>query len=418
MKRTIIAFAIVAAVSLVSAGAFGAPKFFLPERICAAPGLESNIYFSDVFDSVVPQNYAFQVYAKKGKSWCNRWAWTPEESDAGTNVQLVVNAWNDDGLVASATTTVVVAEAPKDPKKRLTLALFADSLTNSRYQDRMLAQMRKAGFEGYTPVGSRKGLHEGAAAHDGFGGYTCGAFLSYYTVSEEEFNHVQDDAEREQLKALGVPVKVIHDWQRGLLRSPLVQFRDGKKVVDVPAYLEKVNGGEPPDVVVIQLGVNAVFSFRGEEAELHERIRREVIPSYSKFIETLRPYMPKARLAVCTQPIGAGQDGFAYNYGAGWNEVQHRKIMFALNREIEAWVRGLNDPRVELVALGQALDPFHSFVHTEMPVNAVSDAKADLAVNAVHPNAEGGYQMGDTLAAWLRCRWNEFAITNDIGRGD
>ena len=132
----------------------------------------------------------------------------------------------------------------------------------------------------------------------------------------------------------------------------------------------------------------------------------------------LRPYMPKARFAVCTQPIGAGQDGFAYNYGAGWNEVQHRKIMFALNREIEAWVRGLNDPRVELVALGQALDPFHSFVHTEMPVNAVSDAKADLAVNAVHPNAEGGYQMGDTLAAWLRCRWNEFAITNDIGRGD
>ena len=41
------AFAIVAAVSLVSAGAFGAPKFFLPERICAAPGLECNIYFKD-----------------------------------------------------------------------------------------------------------------------------------------------------------------------------------------------------------------------------------------------------------------------------------------------------------------------------------------------------------------------------------
>ena len=205
------------------------PSFFIPERVYAAPGLECCIYYKDVFDSVVPQNYAFQTYAAKGQSEVSRWCWTPSADDAGTSVDLVVNAWNDDGLVASVTTTVEVAAVPADPSRRLTLALFGDSLTNCKFHDRILADMLEAGYVNYTPVGSRRASYPGFAPHDGFGGYTCRSFLTHYRISEEEMANIQDEAEREQLKVLGTPEKIIRAWQRDLLRSPLVAFKTGAR---------------------------------------------------------------------------------------------------------------------------------------------------------------------------------------------
>ena len=382
------------------------PSFFIPERVYAAPGLECCIYYKDVFDSVVPQNYAFQTYAAKGRSEVSRWCWTPSADDAGTSVKLVVNAWNDDGLVAAATTTVEVAAVPANPSRRLTFALFGDSLTNCKYQDRILADMLEAGYVNYTPVGSRRASYPGFAPHDGFGGYTCGGFLTHYRISDEEMANVQDEAEREQLKALGVPEKIVHAWQRDLLRSPLVAFKNGRKEVDVPAWLTKANGGKAPDVVLIELGVNDVFSYRGEASELHARIRKDVLPSFTKFIATLKPYMPKAKFAICTIPNGCGQDGFAANYGAGWNEIQHRKIMFALNRELDTYVKESGDPDLMLVPVAQAVDPFYSYIHAEMPAHAHSKEPVVRDRNAVHPSAAGGGQMGDAIAAWLRCRWD------------
>ena len=385
------------------------PAFLIPDRLYAAPGLECNIYYKDIFDSVVPQNYAFQTYANKGRSELTRWCWTPEAGDAGKTVKVVVNAWNDDGLVAAATTTVEVAAAPVDPSRRLTFALFGDSLTNCKFQDAILADMLEAGHTNYTPIGTRKGSYPGSAAHDGFGGFTCDAFLTRYKVSDEEVGHIQDAAEREQLKALGMPEKIIHAWQRDLLRSPLVVFRNGQKEVDVPAWLAKVNAGVAPDVVLIELGVNSVFSLRGEQEELRATIREKVLPGFTRLIDALRPHMPDAVFALCTLPIGCSQDGFAVNYGAKWNEVQHRKIMFALNREIAEYVGERNDGKILLVPLAQAVDPFHSYIHAKKPAHARSKETAVRDQNAVHLSDIGGWQMGDTIAAWLRCRWDSLA---------
>lgn len=383
-------------------------SFSIPERLYAAPGLECCIYYKDVFVSVVPQNYAFHTSGKKGRSELTRWCWTPKPEDAGTSVTLVLNAWNDDGVAACATTVVEVAAAPADPKRRLTLALFGDSLTNCRFQDQILANMREAGFENYTPIGARASTGPDVAAHDGYGGYTCDTFLSRYCVSDEEVSNIQDAAEREQLKALGTPVKIIHAWQRDLLRSPLMAFKDGRKVLDVPGWLAKVNGGKAPDVVLIELGVNSVFSYRGEIPELREKIRNKVIPGFKRLIDALHPHMPNAVFAVCTQPIGCSQDGFAVNYGSNWNEIQHRKIIFALNREITDFVKEGGKAKLELVPVGHALDPFYAYIHSAKPAHSRTKETVLRDQNAVHPSREGGKQMGDTIAAWLRCRWDSF----------
>lgn len=388
--------------ALTAATASAKPSFYLPERLYAAPGLELNVYYTDVFDSVVPRNFAYQAYCKKGKSELTRWCFTPTDEDAGKTYSLVINAWNDDGLAAAVTAAVEVAAAPVDPARRMTLALLGDSLTNCRFQDQVFRDMREAGLVGYVPVGARRPEVEGGVPHDGYGGYTFDTFLTRYTVSDEEVVNVQDAAEREQLKALGMPVKIIHAWQRALLRSPLVKFENGKKSVDIRRWLEKINGGQPPDVVLIELGVNSVFDYRGEAAELRERIRTCVLPDAERLISRLREDMPDATYLLCTQPVGASQDGFAANYGANWNEVQHRKIIFAMNREYDAFVRAKNDPKIMLLPLGHAIDPVEGFIRATARPSARSALTVTKNVNAVHLSEVGGFQMGDTIAAMLR----------------
>ena len=375
------------------------PAFCLPARIYAAPGLELNVYFANVFDSVVPQNFAFQAYCSKGRSLLRRWCFTPSKEDAGKEYKLIVNAWNDDGLAAAATSVVEVARAPRDPSRRITLALLGDSLTNGLYQDRVFEAMRSAGFGGYEPVGSR--ALNGKVKHDGYGGYTFYTFLTWYKVSEEEVARVQDAAEREQLKVLGVPEKIIHGWQKDLLRSPLLKFENGKKIVDIPRWLGKINGGKAPDVLLFQLGVNGVFALRGEPPELHKNIRWGEMESAKALIKTLRPFMPNTLMFVCTSNIGANQDAFGENYGSGWNEIQHRKNIFALNRELDAFVRRSNDPLLKLLPVGHAVDPVGGYPYAERPESAQSETKVMRAVNAVHLSAAGGRQMGDAIAAAL-----------------
>jgi len=381
----------------------------IPSRLYAAPGREANVYFKNVFASLTPGNYAFEASCEAGRAQKERWTWTPKASDAGKSVKLVLRAWTDAGCVAEAETTVVVAAAPKTPGRKVKLALFADSLTNCGYQDELAKALWADGFSGYTPVGSRKPKMKGQVAHDGFGGYDCGSFLSYYNVSEDEFARVQDEAERKQLAALGVPVKIIAEWQRDLLKSPLVTPKDGKKTVDVPNWLKKATGGEPPDVVVIQLGVNSIFGIPGTAAQMRAYILERVIPGFDKLIAALRPHMPNAVFAVTTQPIGCGQDGFGANYGAmRGGETQHRITMFELNRAIREHVLGLGDPKIELVPLAQQIDPFYGYLHVERPANARTDEKLVRDDNALHPSACGGRQMADGLAAWFECRWNDW----------
>ena len=173
------------ALALVPAGLVARPSFDLPDTLYAAPGLECNVYFASSFDSVRPDRFAFEARGNVGKCESARWTWTPKKEDAGKREQVVFNAWTDEGLLTAKTVTVEVAKAPSDTSRKVTCALLADSLTNARYQDRILAVLREKGWANYTPVGSRSGTsaeawgvyRDGEAAHDGYGGYTTERFF-------------------------------------------------------------------------------------------------------------------------------------------------------------------------------------------------------------------------------------------------
>ena len=403
MKRTNIML-IAATAAMLTAHA--KPSFFLPERIYAAPGIECNVYFSNIFESFTPARYAYEALSKKGKAQVERWTWTPSEEDAGLSVQLIINAWSDDAPVASVTTPVQVARAPApgSDTRKITFSLLAASLTNSRYQDRIMKDMRENGYPLFTPVGSRPSMEDRAkdptrAAHDGYGGFSFDSFLTRYAMTPDEIDNLQSEAEKEQLRKFGVKIGPGQSWRKSLLKSPLVRIKDGEKVVDVQAWLDKVNDGNPPDIFVIELGVNGTFGRR--EPELDEYIRTEQISKAKELVARLRAVAPNAIIGICTEPIGCGQDGYGQNYAASISLIQGRRNIFRISRALKAWVEEENDPKLVLVPLAQSIDPVYGFIRTSAPANACTTEKKVRDHNALHPAIAGGYQLGDAIYAWL-----------------
>ena len=365
------------------------------------PGIESNIYYENVIDSATPKAYAVEVKCAKGYFGEKRWFWTPDKSDAGQSYDLELRLFNDYGKVAAAKARVVVAKDPADFKRPITLALLAASGVNCGYPAHLLANMREAGFVNYTPVGSHAGggkpVVKGGIAHDGYGGFSWGSFLERWLYSDEELPQAQNQAEKEQMIALGVTK--LPKRQAYRLRSPLLRIVNGKKVLDIPAWLKKVNQGKAPDFIVIQLGGNDMF---GAMADTREARLEKAINNARTLLAALRKHAPDTVIGVATSPCGCGQDGFAANYKSFQSKFQYRRNIQSYNRALAALVKELKDPGIKLIPLHHVIDPEGSYIQRSYFVHGRSKKKVFRDSNALHPSREGGYQLGDGIYCWLR----------------
>ena len=374
------------------------PTFYAPERIYAVPGVECLVHYTRLFDSYTPSRYLLEAVCVKGAAYGECWSYVAKESEAGTEFPLVLNAWDDEhGLVASMTTTVCVATAPTEAAKsrRITLALLSASSTNCRYQDRIMERMRNAGFSGYEPVGSRKSSKsngvcetgEYIAAHDGYGGYSWGSFLTRYALTVDEIDNVQAEAEREQLKSFGVKLAPGNEWRKALLKSPLVRIRNGKKVVDIQAWFDKINGGKAPDYIVVTLGGNGVWIQRPDSKQ--GQVAEELAQA-RKLVPMLRAAAPDAVIAI-TSAVGGSldQDSWGKNYGAVQSCFIGNRSFIDYNRTMQRFCKESGDSKLVFVPVSQGVSHFGAYPHGRR------------AGNALHANITGGRQIGDALFAWL-----------------
>lgn len=399
----------VAGLSMAATAGAGA-AFNLPDVIYAAPGLECNVYFGSSFDTLSPRAYSFDAACDVGRCQNERWTWTPKAEDGGTSHRLVLNAWSDFGPLVARTVTVEVARMPADKSRKVTFALLGDSLTGSRYQDRVLAVMKAVGWSAFTPVGSRSGgssgplgvYRDGEAAHDGYGGFTPQAFLERYAVAVDEIDNLQSEAEREQLKAFGEKIPEGQQWRRGLLKSPLVRLEKGRKVLDVQAWLDRINGGAAPDFLFIELGVNGTCAQTADK--LAEHCEKVQVAKMRQLIAEIRKVAPKTVIAIGATLVGCDQDAFGRNYGCEITSVQTHRNIFYLNTrwaELVKELRAAGDEHVRYVPFGSAIDPVHGYIKERVAAFAHADAKIDRLSNAVHPSSAGGKQLGDAVAAFL-----------------
>ena len=372
----------------------------LPETVYTAPGLETNIYFENVIDSATPEAYAVEVKCPRGTHGNKRWFWTPDAKDAGKEFVLELRLFNDWGMIASKKCKVVVAREAADRKAKITLALLGDSGVNCRYPTHLLNVMRERGYANYTPVGKHSGSGKpvvpGGIAHDGYGGFSWQSFLERWVYSTGELPQAQNEAEKEQMRALGV--RNIPQSQMYRMRSPLLKVVNGKKVLDIPGWFGAINKGKAPDFIVIQLGGNDVFSTRAEK--LDERIKY-VMGNARKLLAELRKHAPNAKIGVASGVCGCAQDGFGANYNCYQSKYQYRRNILRYTREIAALVKELNDPKLSFIPMHHNIDPENSFITGSFPVHARSKQKVVRLRNALHPSITGGYQLGDAIACWL-----------------
>ena len=377
-------------------------KMMLPEVVYASPGIESNIYFDYVIDSATPWAYAFEVKCPRGTHGNKRWFWTPDKTDAGKSFDLELRVFNDYGRVLTGRCKVVVAGEPADYNKKITLALLADSGTNSGYPAHLLKVMRQNGFVNYTPVGKHSGggrpVVPGGLAHDGYGGFSWNCFLNRWYYLESDLPKTQTQAEREQMEAIGVR-RNVRPGREYMLRSPLIKIVNGQKTVDVPGWFNEINQGKAPDFFIIQLGGNDMFN--AKEDNLEERIKT-VIGNARRLLAVLRKHAPESVIGIASSPLGCSQDGFGANYRCSQSQYQYRRNMQRYNRALVEMIGKLNDPKIRLIPLHHVLDSEGSFFKKTYPVFARSAKTVQRDSNALHYSKEGGAQIGDALYCWLR----------------
>ena len=404
MTRRIV-FALLAAwlaMPILPAREPAAPKLDLPPVICAAPGIESNLYFANVFDANVPENFVYLVKCAKGKLQDARWCWTPEAKDAGTKVPLALEVRDDRGVIARAECEVRVAAPMKDPKRKITLALLAASSVGSGYPQFIMETMHANGMTNYTPVGTyhRCGLppKPGLALSDGYGGWAWTTFLRQYAYSVRELESVQDEAEKEHMKVLGVKTVNLNNEYK--LKSPLLKMAKGKVVRDVQGWFDRINGGKAPDFILIDLGRSEAFIRR--ENEIQAYLQNEVLPAMTELVDELRKAAPNATIGICRQMLGSRrQSAYGANYGCLQTRYQDQRNGRLYNKLAARFAAARNDPEIVVVPYYTNIDPVWGYPMKPVPVSAREKAKVPDCVNALHTSASGGHQLADAVYCWL-----------------
>ena len=367
-------------------GARGEVKLLLPERIYAAHGVETNIYFENIVRVINPANYVFEVQSPFGRCDMKRWRYVPSEQDP-RSFKLTVRVIGDKGVAAEQDVTVEVAARTAGKDKKISMLIVGDSLTNASVYPRQILDLcnRPGGNPELKLIGSHAGngrlVKKGGVAHEGYGGWTWKSFLSKWT-SDKKFDTLK--TRKDILYA----------------RSPFLKKGPGRPVLDMKGYFKRANNGKAPDIIVFQLGVNDIFSATDKNVEL--RIQ-DIFNDMDKLLSETRKAAPDAVIGVGLPTAGAStQDAFGKSYKSRYFRWQYKKNQHRLvEAMIEKFARH-NPCGVELVPVYLNLDCENNFPAVMDNVNHGNSKRIVRLNNGVHPSREGYRQIGDTYYCWLK----------------
>ena len=354
-------------------------RLLVPEKIYAVPGVESNVYFSNIVTVINPANYVFDVDCPKGRNDLKRWRFTPQKEDVGT-WKWKIRVIDESGTVAEAETKLVVLPPDAGQGRKISmLVVGASYISNGFIPARVTQLMQQPGNPEFRTVGTKG---KGIVRHEGYGGWRWESFLTRwgYTGSKSKNDGMHPDR----------PVG---------FNSPFLFEKDGKGVFDLNEYFKRNNGGKALDAVSFQLGMNDVFSAKDDT--IAERTAKS-LAGMEKLIAEFRKLQPAPEIFVCVGIPGSSQDGFGKSYSCGQTCWQfHRNLDFYCR----ALMKKSKELNFRLVPMYINLDTENNTILTSEPVNAENPQKVKIHSNGIHPAACGYYQMGDTLychlKAWL-----------------
>ena len=356
-------------------------QMFLPGAIYAVPDLECNIYFKNIFLAANQNNFLYDVKCNYGKQELKRWTYMPSEQDAEKSFPLQITVYDQFGTpVATGKTTVYVTGANVALNREVSILMIGDSLTNATvYPKRLHELCGKSNAPKLKMVGSHSGsgrkVSPGGVAHEGYGGWKWQTFMTKYNPNPTgRFRYAGSS-------------------------KFLFPQADGKRVFDIPKYLEKYNKGEKPDIVTFQLGVNDVFH---GSAENIDQYCKDILSNADKLIAEFRKVLPNAIFGVGFVTQGANQDAFGFNYKCGQTAWGYYRNSMRLNQIMQKHFAAYKDPRLFMIPVSVALDTENNFPARKSAINSQNTDEVMRQNNGVHPAPSGYRQMGDVYYAWLK----------------
>ena len=376
MKKRLTALMILlGCISLTAAPALQ-NRLQLPEKIYAVPGIECNIYFENLFLTVNPANFAFEVKCAKGRCDEKRWRFIPKDSEAGT-YDLTLNVYDDNGMVATAASKLVVTPADAGKGKTISLLLIGDSgleMTQA-FPKHIHKLFQEPGNPAMKMVGENgPGWPDkiGEVRHEGYGGWSFNEFTT---------------AGRRVIKG--------RSNARG---NPF--WNPAAKALDFDTYFKKNNNGKAPDFITVTLGGNDISPYDDagiDQALMKIRKRAEV------FLAALRKAAPEAVIGLTLNGYcSKSQDAFGSNYGCKLHRWQFLKNTFKYRAMLYDLARKLPELKLQLVPMFIAHDNENNVYKRKEPANFRNSASVIRESNGLHPVASGYQQAGDCYYAWMK----------------
>lgn len=352
-------------------------RLILPKVIYAAPGIETNVYFDNVFLALNPSNYIFEVTCSKGALQKERWTFTPQNTDVGDHPFELKIRDSSNKVVAAGKSVLRVAKPDAGGGKELSLLLIGDSLTHhSIYPQQLLDNCKGNKNPKIKLIGSHhpEDSKTPENVHEGYGGWTAKRFVNHYTgVYNGDY------------KKRGSPFL----FKNG---------KNGKLQLDFALYCKKFNDGKSPDIVTIFLGWNDIF---GANEDNIDYVLKSMFDNYDKLIEMIRKVSPDTKIGLMIEvPPAATQDAFS------WNIANHRwKCRQNQHRQVEKMMQrygGREKEGIYLIPTHINIDCVNNFPSESVAVNARNPKKIIRQNNSVHPASSGYKQIGDSLYCWLK----------------
>ncbi len=353
----------------------------LPEKIYAVPGIECNLYFENIFLTLNHANYAFEVKCPKGRCDEKRWRFIPKKSEAGT-YDLLLNVYDDNGLVATASSKVVVTPADAGKGKTVSLLLIGSSAIEMRhaFPSHIFKLFQSPGNPVLKMIGENgPGWPDkiGEIRHEGYGGWS---FTEFTTAGRRVI--------KGRSNARGNPF-----------------WNPETKALDFAAYFQKNNGGKAPDFITVTLGGNDISSYddaRIDQGLVKIRERAEV------FLSALRKAAPEAVIGLTLNGYcSRSQDAFGNNYGCKLHRWQFLKNTFKYRVMIIDLVKKSPGLRLQMVPMFCAHDNENNVYKRKEPANFRNPERIMRESNGLHPVPSGYQQAGDYYYAWMKALLNQ-----------
>ena len=348
------------------------PRLLLPDEFYAVPGIETNVYFKNIFKTIDHSRYFFQVTCPKGKLMERFWTFTPAPGDAGSyNWQLTV--FDDNGKVAEKTIKLKVVPAQKLPEGT-SILMIGDSLTDQSHYVRHLRKLLPA----LTMIGSNGGIgkkpSETGIAHEGYGGWRWESFAR----KTKPF----------------IPKRLSYRYNK------FVVEKNGEYDHSFEDFFKKYANGKTADFITIQLGSNDIFNMT--DTNIGKGVE-EIGRHMEILIKAIRKAAPDAFIGIGLVPAPAGQDAWGKGYGCKNNSFQFMKNRWELNHFYMKKVSEMaqKDKKISLSPVVLGIDPDSAYPVSPQRRHSRSSQKEFRQSNALHPHAEGGAQMGDIYYCWL-----------------